>query len=83
LFSPEVLAQHVAVTNAFYDGAVKAGVKVETAIKRSYDQSFRVDSARGADAKEQRAEFIESTKQAALAKAHEVAQSILGNQKGN
>lgn len=83
LFAPEILAQHVDITNALYDGAVKAGVKIETAVNRSYDQSFKIESARGAEAKEQRAEFIESTKQAALAKVHEVAQTILGNQKGS
>lgn len=82
ILPPVVLAQHVSVTRALYEGAEKAGVKIEAAVSRTKDKIFKVDPARSADAKSQRETFIEHTKEAALEKAHAVAQAILTNKKG-
>lgn len=84
LFSPEVLAQHVAVTKAFWEGAEKAGVAIASVVTRHFPPVFKIEGGRSADTREQRNTFIEHTKQAASDKATEVAKAILNSpQKGN
>lgn len=77
LIPPVELAREFKPTAAFVDGAKKAKIDIFQAVKVEHPSTFRVERARTKAAREQHAQIIEETKEAAKRAADEVARRLL------
>ena len=76
LIGVDEIVAHFKPTASLVDGAAKAKIQILKAIDVTHDRTFTVERARTKEMKERMAQIIEETKQAAAAKADEVAMRL-------